>query len=61
MMPNQGWKIHISCNAPEAQEMLDTVAPILFNEKVDFKFVCSKWKLRLRTLSMGIVGHLENL
>lgn len=52
-MPNQGWKIHISCNSPEAQLMLDTVAPILFNEKVDFKFVCSKMEIDLKNSKYG--------
>lgn len=56
MMPNQGWKIHISCNAPEAQEMLDTVAPILFNEKVDFKFVCSKMEIEIKNSKYGNRG-----
>lgn len=52
-LPKQGWKIHISCNSPEAQEMLDVVAPILYKEKVGFKFVCSKTEIDMKNSKYG--------
>lgn len=55
-LPVQGWKIHLSCNAPEAQKMLDIVAPILFDNKVDFKFVCSRLEINLKNSKYGNRG-----
>ncbi|EME3506757.1 hypothetical protein VCW86_002579, partial [Enterococcus faecium] len=38
-IPVQGWKIHISCSMDQAQEILNTVANLLFSKNIQFKFV----------------------
>ena len=45
--PDQGWKIHISATPAFAPSILSTVAPILFDEATNFKFVSDKTLLLL--------------
>ncbi|WP_124068237.1 class III lanthionine synthetase LanKC [Clostridium sp. E02] len=55
-LPRQGWKIHISCNSPDAQKALNIVASILYKKEVDFKFVCSKIELNIKNSKYGNRG-----
>lgn len=41
--PPQGWKIHVSCQIDELQNVLDTVSKVLFGMNVSFKFVRTEW------------------
>ncbi|EME8145400.1 class III lanthionine synthetase LanKC [Enterococcus faecium] len=47
-IPVQGWKIHISCSMDQAQEILNTVANLLFSKNIQFKFVSNKSELFLK-------------
>lgn len=38
-LPDQGWKIHISANLEDAQEVLIKVSELLITTKVSFKFI----------------------
>lgn len=38
-LPNQGWKIHISANLADAQDVLLKVSSLLIHKKISFKFV----------------------
>ncbi|MCT3033272.1 class III lanthionine synthetase LanKC [Pediococcus pentosaceus] len=40
-LPDQGWKIHISANIEDAQEVLIDISEYLIKKKVSFKFVPS--------------------
>ncbi|MBF0709977.1 MULTISPECIES: class III lanthionine synthetase LanKC [unclassified Gemella] len=42
---DQGWKLHISTDIYEAQEVLDAVAKVLFEKNIAFKFVIDKMQL----------------
>lgn len=42
---DQGWKLHISADVFEAQSVLNTVARILFERGIPFKFVIDKTQL----------------
>lgn len=41
-MPKQGWKIHITANAKDAQKLLLAVSEYLITKEVSFKFIASK-------------------
>lgn len=55
-LPVQGWKIHLSANIEDAQDMLDTVTPYLIENKISFKFVPSKWALIEKNSKYGDRG-----
>lgn len=38
-LPDQGWKIHVSANIDDAQEVLSEVSKLLIKKKISFKFV----------------------
>ncbi|MCI1923196.1 MAG: hypothetical protein LKJ64_03890 [Lentilactobacillus buchneri] len=44
-LPNQGWKIHITANISDAQQLLEVVAKILIPKEVSFKFLPDKYSL----------------
>ncbi|WKG33419.1 class III lanthionine synthetase LanKC [Priestia aryabhattai] len=48
IIPNQGWKIHISTNIEEAQKTLDIVSKVLMDISVSFKYVKSITELLLK-------------
>jgi hypothetical protein len=57
VLPSQGWKLHISANAPVAESVLRQVLPILLKERVSFKVADS---LRtLRALNEGEGGYSQ--
>lgn len=47
-LPVQGWKIHLSSNLNQAQEMLDVATPFLVKRKISFKFVPDMMQLLYR-------------
>lgn len=51
-LPDQGWKIHVSANIDDAQEVLSEVSELLIKKKISFKFVPSPYELLL-TYSKG--------
>ncbi|MFI3547341.1 class III lanthionine synthetase LanKC [Mammaliicoccus sciuri] len=56
ILPEQGWKIHISTTLEEAQNTLDIVSSILFKRNIHFKFVKSVWELTVKNSKYGDRG-----
>lgn len=52
-LPIQGWKIHITANLKEAQQILDIVATHLLEKKISFKYVKNYWQLYLKNSKYG--------
>lgn len=52
-LPEQGWKIHISTQLKTAKQTLDSVAELMFNENVSFKYVKSMHELMLKDSKYG--------
>lgn len=46
LIPEQGWKVHVSCIPKEATKMLQIVSDYCFAEKVSFKYLTSMQVLR---------------
>lgn len=55
-LPVQGWKIHVSCVLPEAENMLKEVSQYLFNTGTSFKFVKNYKELLLKNSKYGDRG-----
>lgn len=53
LLPNQGWKIHITAAVEESQSLLFEVSSFLIKQGITFKFVPSKRKLILRNSKYG--------
>lgn len=53
VIQDQGWKIHISANLNNAQEILDVVSEILINKKISFKHVPNKGSLLFKNSKNG--------
>ncbi|MCU5747090.1 class III lanthionine synthetase LanKC [Staphylococcus sp. SQ8-PEA] len=52
-LPEQGWKIHISTQLKTAKKTLSSVAELMFNEGVSFKYVKSMHELMLKDSKYG--------
>lgn len=46
-LPDQGWKIHISANLHDAQELLKEVSNYLLSQNISFKFIPDIYTLEL--------------
>jgi serine/threonine protein kinase len=55
-LPPQGWKIHVSANADDAQGILDKVASFLIEKNILFKFVSNELELLLKNSKYGDRG-----
>lgn len=53
VMPEQGWKIHISATLDNAQEILTKVSRILLEKKISFKHVANEGFLQLMNSKTG--------
>ncbi len=53
VIQDQGWKIHISANLNNAQEILDIVSKILIDKKISFKHVPNKGSLLFKNSKNG--------
>lgn len=56
ILPDQGWKIHISAPIYAAQKILDLCAAFLIENKIDFKYVDNRWELFLKNSKYGDRG-----
>lgn len=55
-LPDQGWKIHISCVLHEAEDMLKDVSQYLFKVGISFKYVKNSKELLLKNSKYGDRG-----
>ncbi|USQ68029.1 hypothetical protein M5C72_09075 [Companilactobacillus allii] len=56
LLPNQGWKIHISANINDAAEVLQDISSFLIDKKISFKFVPDSYTLKI---TYSKYGHRE--
>lgn len=47
-MIDQGWKIHVSSNLNDAQDILNEVFKICYEKNLSFKYVKDRFELKLK-------------